>query len=45
MKKTIIMLLMTLPVISANAQFKVQSDGKIAIQTVNTALSPISINS
>lgn len=45
MKKTIIMLLMTLPVISTNAQFKVQSDGKIAIQTVNTALSPISINS
>ena len=29
---------------SARAQFKVQSDGKIAIQTTSTALSPISIN-
>ena len=29
---------------SISAQFKVQSDGKIAMQTTSTALSPISIN-
>ena len=30
--------------LSSNAQFKVQSDGKIAVQTTSTASSPISIN-
>lgn len=43
MKKTLLLSLCTL-VLSANAQFKVQSDGKIAIQTSSTTLSPISIN-
>lgn len=43
MKKTLLLSLCTL-VLSANAQFKVQSDGKIAIRTNSTALSPISIN-
>ena len=43
MKRTLLLSLCTL-VLSANAQFKVQSDGKIAIQTSSTTLSPISIN-
>lgn len=43
-KTTVISALMAAFAISANAQFKVQSDGKIAIQTTSTALSPISIN-
>ena len=43
MKKTLLLSLCTLA-LSANAQFRVQSDGKIAIQTSSTALSPISIN-
>ena len=45
MKKTIIMCaLMALTAINANAQFKVLSDGKIAIHTSYTPASPISIN-
>jgi hypothetical protein len=43
MKKTLLLSLCTLA-LSANAQFRVQSDGKVAIQTSSTALSPISIN-
>ena len=45
MKKTVILCaLMALAAINANAQFRVQSDGKIAVHTNSTALSPISIN-
>jgi hypothetical protein len=44
MKKTIFAISLCLLTFSASAQFKVQSDGKIAIQTTSTALSPISIN-
>ncbi len=44
MKKTILLIAVCTLVFSARAQFKVQSDGKIAIQTTSTALSPISIN-
>ena len=43
MKKVLLFCLCTLA-LSASAQFKVQSDGKIAIQTNSTAASPISIN-
>ena len=43
MKRTLLLSLCTLA-LSANAQFRVQSDGKVAIQTNSTALSPISIN-
>lgn len=43
MKKKLLLSLCTLA-LSANAQFRVQSDGKVAIQTSHTALSPISIN-
>ena len=44
MKRLIISISFCALVLSASAQFKVQSDGKIAIQTTSTALSPISIN-
>lgn len=44
MKRIIISISLCALVISSSAQFKVQSDGKIAIQTTSTALSPISIN-
>lgn len=44
MKKVLLISLCILA-LSARAQFKVQSDGKIAIHTNSTALSPISINS
>ena len=42
-KVFVLLMLMAAPVV-ATAQFKVQSDGKIAIQTTSTAQSPISIN-
>jgi hypothetical protein len=44
MKRLIISISFCAFVLLASAQFKVQSDGKIAIQTTSTALSPISIN-
>ncbi|MBR7031143.1 MAG: T9SS type A sorting domain-containing protein [Prevotella sp.] len=47
MKKSLLLISLCVVALSANAQntaFKVQSNGKIAIQTNNTALSPISIN-
>ena len=44
MKKTLFTLSLCLLTLSASAQFKVQSDGNIAIQTTQTAVSPISIN-
>lgn len=44
MKKVLFAISLCLLTLSASAQFKVQSDGKIAIQTTSTALSPISIN-
>lgn len=44
MKKLLLSILLIATTITAFAQFKVQSDGKIAIQTNSTALSPISIN-
>ena len=45
MNKTILSLLLSATTLSTFGQFKVQSDGKIAIQTTSTASSPISINS
>ena len=44
MNKTILSLLLSATTLSTFGQFKVQSDGKIAIQTTSTASSPISIN-
>ena len=44
MKRITISILLCSLVLSSNAQFKVQSDGKVAIHTTSTALSPISIN-
>ena len=44
MKKSLLLISLCVLALSASAQFKVQSDGKIAIQTTSTALSPISIN-
>ena len=44
MKKTVILISLCALALSASAQFKVQSDGKIAINTTSTASSPISIN-
>ena len=44
MKKILFAISLCLLTLSASAQLKVQSDGKIAIQTTSTALSPISIN-
>ena len=47
MKKTLFIIVLCTLAFSASAQntaFKVQSDGNIAIQTNNTAVSPISIN-
>ena len=44
MRKLLFSVLLIAETMTAFAQFKVQSDGKIAIQTTNTALSPISIN-
>ena len=43
-KSNIICALMALTAISANAQFRVQNDGKIAVHTTSTAQSPITIN-
>ena len=45
MKRLVISISLCALVLSASAQFKVQSNGKIAIQTTSTAQSPISINS
>ena len=44
MKKSVLLISFCTLALSASAQFKVQSDGKIAIQTTSTALSPIAIN-
>lgn len=44
MKRTIFFSSLFALALSSNAQFKVQSDGKIAVQTTSTASSPISIN-
>ena len=44
MKKSVLIISLCTLALSASAQFKVQSDGKIAIQTTSTAQSPISIN-
>ena len=44
MNKTILSLLLSATTLTTFGQFKVQSDGKIAIQTTSTASSPISIN-
>jgi len=44
MKKSFLLISFCVLAVSASAQFKVQSDGKIAIQTTSTAQSPISIN-
>lgn len=45
MKKVLLLISLCVLSLSASAQFKVQNDGKIAIQTTSTPLSPISINS
>ena len=45
MKKSFILMSFCALAVSASAQFKVLSNGKIAIQTTSTAQSPISINS
>ena len=45
MKRLVISISLCALVLSTSAQFKVQSNGKIAIQTTSTAQSPISINS
>ena len=45
MKKSFILISFCVLAFSASAQFKVQSNGNIAIQTTSTAQSPISINS
>ena len=45
MKKGLLSISLCVLSLSASAQFKVQSDGKIAIQTTSTPLSPIAINS
>lgn len=45
MRKLILSMLLIAVPTAIFAQFKVQSDGKIAIQTTSTASSPISINS
>lgn len=44
MKRLAISISLCALALSVSAQFKVQSDGKIAIQTTSTASSPISIN-
>mgnify|MGYP002625551704 CR=1 FL=1 len=44
MKKLLTSISLCAFVLSSSAQFKVQSDGKIAVQTTSTATSPISIN-
>lgn len=44
MKKTALVIGLCTLALSASAQFKVQSDGKIAIRNNSTVLSPISIN-
>ena len=44
MKKVLFLINLCALALSASAQFKVQSDGNIAIQTTSTAQSPISIN-
>lgn len=44
MKKGLLSISLCVLSLSASAQFKVQSDGNIAIQTNSTAVSPISIN-
>jgi hypothetical protein len=45
MKKSLLLISLCVLAISASAQFKVQSDGKVAIQTTSTPVSPIAINS
>jgi len=45
MKRLVISISLCALAFSASAQFKIQSDGKIAIQTTSTVSSPISINS
>ena len=45
MKKLVFSISLCALALSASAQFKVQSNGNIAVQTISTAASPISINS